>query len=53
MQRIEIIKNLTIQSYHKTVLYLAFVFFYLEDTSFCLPLEDVMLDDQWFIPARV
>jgi hypothetical protein len=41
----EMLKNLTIKGWNHTVRYIASVCYYLEDTAFFLPLENIMKSD--------
>ena len=45
MQRIETVKRISVQYWNHTMLYIASILFYLGDTAFFLPLENIMMGD--------
>jgi hypothetical protein len=45
MQQIEMLKCIMIQGWNHTILYIESIIFYLGDTAFFLPLENIMICD--------
>jgi hypothetical protein len=45
MKSVEVARNVSIKSWNNLIMYIAYIFFYLDDTKFTVPLVDIMVND--------
>uniref|UniRef100_A0A6C0J5I0 Uncharacterized protein n=1 Tax=viral metagenome TaxID=1070528 RepID=A0A6C0J5I0_9ZZZZ len=45
MKSVEVARNVSIKSWNNLIMYIAYIFFYLDDTKFPVPLVDIMVND--------
>jgi len=45
MKSVEVARNVSIKLWNNLIMYIAFIFFYLDDTKFTVPLGNIMVND--------
>ena len=45
MKSVEVARNVSIKLWNNLIMYIAYIFFYLDDTKFTVPLVDIMVND--------
>lgn len=45
MKSVEVARNVSIKSWNNLIMYITYIFVYLDDTKFTVPLVDIMVND--------